>query len=49
MTKLKRLKQALSDIPKRSVRLCDWLKDQPGSTRRGVQRGNFQIPKYVHN
>lgn len=25
----------------------DWIETQPGSTRRGVTRGNFQIPNYV--
>lgn len=29
------------------VRLNDWLRTQPGFTRRGFYRGNFKLPDYV--
>jgi hypothetical protein len=29
------------------TKLTDWLKTQPGSTRRGVSRGNFTLPNYI--
>ena len=42
--------QMPSSLPKPARpyrRLDEWLKEQPGSTRRGVARGNFQLPGYV--
>ena len=40
----KKLKKAMQS---NLVPLDEWLKTQPGSTRRGVKRGKFKIPGYV--
>lgn len=41
------LRSALDSHQQRHVTLADWLATQPGSTKRGVKRGKFQLPKYV--
>ena len=48
----KRLKIAIAEIAahakdKPKIRLIDWIKDQPWSTRKGIERGNFVLPSYV--
>ena len=51
MKSLKRLKIALADLskpqPRPKEKLSDWLTRQPGSTKRGVARGNFVLPSHV--
>ena len=29
--------------------LSEWLKQQPGSVKRGIARGTFQLPSYVYD
>lgn len=36
-----------SQTPPHYIALEEWLKIQPGSTRRAVKRGSFQLPGYV--
>jgi len=45
----KRLKQSLAEIARTAgkIPLKDWLRGQPGSTRRGVARGTFKLPDCV--
>lgn len=45
----KRLMQSIraAEQNRGKVKLRDWLRTQPGSTRRGYYRGNFQLPSYV--
>ncbi|MDE2104615.1 MAG: hypothetical protein KGL39_45690 [Patescibacteria group bacterium] len=45
----KKLMNALksAEANRGKVKLADWLKTQPGSTRRGVYRRNFALPEYV--
>jgi hypothetical protein len=50
MKKEQEMVKSLKDIQKqgKKIRLDVWLLTQPGSTKRGVARGNFSLPLYVY-
>jgi hypothetical protein len=45
----KRLKKSLEAIQaqKGKIPFRVWIAGQPGSTRRGIAKGNFQLPNHV--